>query len=165
MRRLFLFLGTAGYAIAANLPSIGLVDQRDLHGWQGAPVGNVRLGGRNLTSGAVSQQPAVNPSGWIGWVDCSEENHPKILRTVSGVPIGSRLVLRNPSRSLLTIRAKKPVIEAWKFDPDGLHVVVKSRALHGPAIIERFVMRDGVRDGESPAYGPHLPAWAVAYAE
>ncbi|MCX8492925.1 MAG: hypothetical protein ORN23_01680 [Chthoniobacterales bacterium] len=165
MRSLLLLLCTAGCAVAAPLPHVSLCDQRHLPGWQGAPVGNVLLEGKNLTSGATAQQPKGSPSGWIGWVDCSEPRHPKTLRIVKGVPIGSSLILSNPSGFLLTITAKKPIIEAWGFDPDGLHVVLKSRALHGPAMIERFLIKDGSQVGSSPAYGSHLPTWALPYSD
>lgn len=156
---------SAGCTIASPGSSVSLSDQRNLPDWKGAPVGNVWFNGGNLTFGAVAQLPAANSSGWIGWVDCSEENHPKKLHLVGGVPIGSRLILRNPSGSQLTIQAGKPIIEAWRFDSDGLHVVVKSRALHGPALIERFGMKDGARNGESPAFGSRLPNWAIGYGE
>ena len=73
--------------------------------------------------------------------------------------------MRNPSGSLLTIPAEKPVIEAWGFDPDGLHVVVKSRALHGPAVVERFLMKDGSKSGSTPAYGAAIAGWASPYSE
>jgi len=101
----------------------------------------------------------------IGWIDCSEKDHPKRLLIVNGVPIGSRLILRNPAGSLLTIPSEKPVIEDWGFDPDGLHVVVKSRALHGPAVIELFVMKDGSISASTPAYGAAIPTWAHPYSE
>lgn len=104
-------------------------------------------------------------SGWNGWIDCSVKQHPERLLIVKGVPIGSRLIMRNPSGSLTSIPAEKPVIEAWGFDPDGLHVVVKSRALHGPAIIERFQMKDGVKLGSTPAYGSAMPEWASPYSD
>lgn len=165
MRAILLLLISAGCAFATPVPTLTLSDERTLPGWHGSPVGNVRLDGKNLTSGATAQQPKANRSGWVGWVDCSDKDHPERLLIIKGVPIGSRLILRNPSGSLHTILAGKPIIEAWGFDSDGLHVVVKSRALHGPAVIERFLMKDGVRDGQYPAYASSLPPWAVVYRE
>jgi hypothetical protein len=128
-------------------------------------VGNVTLDGKKLTSAATAQQPKANRDGWIGWIDCSDKDRPNRVLIVKGVPIGSRLILRNPSGSLTSIPAEKPVIEAWGFDPDGLHVVVKSRALHGPAVIERFQMKNGSKSGSTPAYGAAIPAWASPYSE
>ena len=165
MRAALLLLISAGCAFAAPVPKVSLCDQRPVPGWQGAPVGIVTLGGKKLTSAATAQQPKSNLNGWIGWIDCSDKDHPERLLIVKGVPIGSRLILRNPSGSLTSIPAEKPVIEAWGFDPDGLHVVVKSRALHGPAIIERFLMKDGSKSGSTPAYGAAIPAWASPYSE
>ena len=165
MKAALLLLISAECAFAAPVPTVSLCDQWPLPGWQGSPVGHVSLGGKKLTSAATAQQPKSNLNGWIGWIDCSEKDHPNRLLIVKGVPIGSRLILRNPSGSLLTIPAEKAVIEAWGFDPDGLHVVVKSRALHGPAVIERFLMKDGSKSGSTPAYGAAIPAWASPYSE
>jgi hypothetical protein len=156
---------SAWCAFAAPVPTVSLCDHRPLPGWQGSPVGNVTLDGKKLTSAATAQQPKANLNGWIGWIDCSEKNHPERLLIVKGIPIGSRLILRNPSGSLTSILAEKPVIEAWGFDPDGLHVIVKSRALHGPAVIERFLMKDGSKFSSTPAYGAAIPEWASPYSE
>jgi len=161
---LFLLL-SAGCACASPVPTVALCDQRPLPGWQGSPVGIVTLGGKKLTSGTTAQQPKANRDGWIGWIDCSEKDHPKRLLIVKGVPIGSRLILRNPSGSLTSIPAEKPVIEDWGFDPDGRHVVIKSRSLHGPAVIERFQMKDGSKSASTPAYGATIPEWAHPYSE
>jgi hypothetical protein len=128
-------------------------------------VGHVTLSGKKLTSAATAQQPKANLDGWIGWIDCSETQHPDRLLVVKGVPIGSRLILRNPSGSLLVIPTEKPLIESWGFDPDGLHVIVKSRALHGPAVIERFLMKDGSKSASTPAYAASIAGWASPYSE
>jgi len=169
VRSLLLLLGLAGCAAAAPLPhpQVSLVDQRSLPGWQGSPVGNVRLNGKPLTSGATAQLPEVNRTGWVGWIDCSSDDPAAGLRIVKGVPIGSRLILKSPFGSQVTIPTGKPIIEAWGFAPDGLHVVVKSRALHGPAIIERFLMKDGSKSGSTPAYESDAlpPAWAKQYLD
>ena len=165
MRASLLLLISMGCAFAAPIPTVTLSNPRTLPGWQGPPVGNIRLDGKNLTSGGTSQQSKCNPTGWIGWIDCSETRHPETLRVVKGVPIGSRLILRKPSGALLTIPAEKPIIEAWGFAPDSLHVVVKSRALHGPAVIERFLMKDGSKDATCSAYESRLSAWALPYSD
>jgi hypothetical protein len=165
VRAALLLLITAGCAFASPIPTVSLCDQRSLPGWQGSPVGNVSLGSKKLTSDATAQQPKASRDGWVGWIDCSEQQQPERLLIVKGVPIGSRLILRNPSGSLITIPSEKPIIEQWGFDSDGLHVVVKSRALHGPAVIERFVMKDGSKSGTSPAYGSAIPKWASPYSE
>jgi hypothetical protein len=84
---------------------------------------------------------------------------------VKGVPIGSRLILRKLGGSLLTITSGKPIIEQWGFDPDGIHVVLKSRALHGPAVIERFTIKDGSKNGTCPAYDSTAPGWAQSFLD
>ena len=131
---------------AAPAPQVSLVDLRPLPGWKGDPVGNVVITtpeGKHLqlTKTSSAQQPKASPSGLVAWIDCSKPGEPEILSVVKGVPIGSRLILRNPNGSLLTIPSGKPIIEQWGFDPDGIHVVLKSRALHGPAVIERSQSR------------------------
>jgi hypothetical protein len=123
------------------------------------------VNGKTLTSGGTAQLPEVNRAGWVGWVDCSSDDLGAGLRIVKGVPIGSRLVIRSPSGSELTIPAGNPIIEAWGFATDGLHVVVKSRALHGPAVIELFSMKDGTKAATSRAFGDHLPDWATGYED
>lgn len=157
---------------ADPIPSIGLVDLRKLPGWKGDPVGNVVITTpkgqqRQLTTTGAAQQPqsAYWNGGLVGWVDCSKEGDPGALHVMKGVPIGSRIILHMPDGSLLTIASGKPIIEQWGFDPDGIHVVLKSRALHGPAVIERFAIKDGSKAGISPAYGPNAPPWAKPYLD
>jgi hypothetical protein len=160
---------------AAPAPQLSLVDLRPLPGWKGDPVGNVVIttpeGSRlQLTKWATGQQPkaliSTNTStrGLAGWVDCSKPGVPAALNVVKGVPIGSRLVLRKPNGSLLTITSEKPIIEQWGFDPDGIHVILKSRGLHGSAMIERFTL-SGVKDGSCKAYDEKAPKWAIPYLD
>lgn len=155
---------------ADRIPEIRLVDLRTLPGWKGNPVGNVVITTherqrRQLTATAVAQQPKSTHGGIIGWVDCSKEGDPGIFHVIKGVPIGSRLILQRLDGSELTITSGKPIIEQWGFDPDGIHVVLKSRALHGPATIERYVIKDGSKAGIYPAYGPAAPYWAKPYLD
>lgn len=157
-------------ALLAADPSIQvlLVNQRDLPGWQGDPVGDVVLQnhGKNvpLTATATAQQTKVSKEGFIGWVDCSEEGKPSVIHIAKGVPIGSRLILRHPDGSLLTIPSESPIIEKWNFDADGAHIVMKSRGLHGPAAIERFTL-NGQQAGRCNAYGEKPPEWAIPYLD
>jgi hypothetical protein len=145
-----------------------LINQRDLPGWQGDPVGNVVLQnhGKNepLTATPTAQRPKVSKEGVIGWIDCSEEGKPGVLHIAKGVPIGSRLILRHPDGSLLTIPSESPIIEKWNFDADGAHIVMKSRGLHGPAAIERFTL-SGQQVGRCNAYGEKAPEWAIPYLD
>ena len=158
-----------GVPLAAD-PSIQvlLVNQRDLSGWQGDPVGDVVLENHGksvpLTTSATAQQPKVSKDGCIGWVDCSEEGNPGVIHIAKGVPIGSQLILRHLDGSLLTIPAESPIIEKWNFETDGAHIVMKSRGLHGPAVIERFT-HSGMQDGSCKAYGEKPPEWAIPYLD
>lgn len=159
---------------AAPTPQVSLVDLRPLPGWKGDPVGNVSITTANgkhlqLTKSATAQQPKVTRSGdkngLVGWIDCSKSSEPGVLNVVKGVPIGSHLILRNLDGSLMTITSGKPIIEEWGFDPDAIHLILKSRALHGLAVIERFTIKDGSKNGTCPAYDPTPPAWAKPYLD
>lgn len=159
--------------LAEQISQVTLVDLRPLPGWKGDPVGNVAITtaeGKHLQlkEERCAQQPKVSKGGligWVGWVDCSKPGEPETIRMVKGVPIGSRLVLRRPDGSLLTISAGKPIIEEWGFDPDNIHVVLKSRALHGPAVIERFTIKNGSKAAACSAYESTAPAWAKPYLD
>ena len=161
-------LGLTASLVAEPSIRVELVNQRDLPGWQGDPVGDVVLDNHGkrikLTTTATAQQPKVSKDDFIGWVDCSEEGKPSVLHIVKGVPIGSRLILRSPDGSLLTIPSESPIIEKWNFDADGVHIVMKSRGLHGPAAIERFTL-SGQQAGRCNAYGEKSPEWAIPYLD
>ena len=161
-------LGLTASLVAEPSIRVELVNQRDLPGWQGDPVGDVVLDNHGkrikLTTTATAQQPKVSKDGFIGWVDCSEEGKPSVLHIVKGVPIGSRLILRRPDGSLLTIPSESPIIEKWNFEADGVHIVMKSRGLHGPAAIERFTL-SGQQAGRCNAYGEKSPEWAIPYKD
>ena len=159
----------ANSLLAEGVSQITLVDIRPLPGWKGDPVGNVAITTDEgtqlqLTKTASAQQPKASSSGLVGWVDCSKDGKPGSFHMVEGVPIGSCLILRNPNGTLITITAEKPIIEQWGFDRDGVHIVLKSRALHGPAVIERFTLH-GVREGFCNAYEPSPPDWAKPYLD
>jgi hypothetical protein len=118
-----------------------------------------------VTAMVTAQQPKVSSNGLIGWVDCSEEGKPARLHLVQGVPCGALLILRQTNGSLIKILADKLIIEQWDFHPDGKHVVIKSRNLHGPAVIERFSIKDGSKSGSCPAYQSPAPKWAGPYLD
>ena len=161
-------MGITASLVSEPSIQIELVNQRALPGWQGDPVGNLVLENHGkrlpLTTTATAQQPKVSKNGIIGWVDCSEEGKSSVLHVAKGVPIGSRLILRRPNGSLLTIPSWSPIIEKWNFDADGAHIVMKSRGLHGPAVIERFTL-SGQQAGRCNAYGKTPPEWAVSYQD
>ena len=161
-------LGLTASLVAEPSILVELVNQRDLPGWQGDPVGDVVLDNHGkrikLTTTATAQQPKVSKDGFIGWVDCSEEGKPSVLHIVKGVPIGSRLILRRSDGSLLIIPSESPIIEKWNFEADGVHIVMKSRGLHGPAAIERFTL-SGQQAGRCNAYGEKSPEWAIPYKD
>jgi len=155
---------------AAPTYQISLINMRPLPGWKGHPVGKVAITtpeGKHLqlTKSATAQQPKASRTGLVGWVDCSKEGEPAVLNVARGVPIGSRMIVRKPDASLLTITSGKPIIEEWGFDSDGIHIVLKSRALHGPAVIERFSIQNGSKAGACLAYVSTAPTWAKPYLE
>lgn len=171
MRTIFIIpavLALTAPLIAEPLTQVLLVNQRALPGWQGAPVGNLVLKSHgkkvSLTTTATAQQPKISETGIVGWVDCSQEGKPRVLHVAQGVPIGSRLILRHPNGSLLAIPAACPIIEEWNFDTEGARVVMKSRGLHGPAVIERFTL-SGMQVGTCKTYGEKTPKWATPYLD
>lgn len=161
-------LGLTASLAAEPFAKVELVNQCNLPGWEGDPVGNVALedhGKRvQLTTTATAQQPKISKDGIVGWVDCSEEGQPGMLHVAKGVPIGSRLILRHPDGPLLIIPSWSPIIEKWAFEADGAHLVMKSRGLHGPAFIERFTL-SGQRAGRFNAYDEKPPEWAMPYLD
>jgi len=148
-----------------------IVDVRKIPDWQGEAVGNVEVtyadGSRDRwTTLATAQQPRVAADGVVGWVDCSkEEAGKKQMDIYKGVPVGSRLVLCASGKVTARINAGKPFIEQWGFAPDGQHVIVKSRAAHGPALIERFSRADGKPNGSVAGFDGDAPDWAKAYLD
>jgi hypothetical protein len=102
-------------------------------------------GGRSerLTKGAHVEQAKLGPDGLIGWVWSKER-----------VQRGKQLAFE--------IKSGKPFIEDWAFAKEG--IVVKSRAMHGPALIELFSLTDGKTiETITKAFGPDLPAWAKPF--
>lgn len=161
-------LGLTASLAAEPSAQVQLVNQRNLPGWEGDTVGNVALESQGksvpLTTTATAQKPSISKNGIVGWVDCSEGGKPGVLHIAHGVPIGSRLILRHPDGSLLTIPFWSPIIEKWAFEADGTHLVMKSRGLHGPAVIERFTL-SGQRTGRCNAYDEKPPEWAMPYLD
>jgi hypothetical protein len=132
-------------------------------------VGNVEVtyadGTRDhWTTMATAQQPKVAADGVVGWIDCSGvEAGKKQLCLYKGVPVGSQLILCTRGKITARIASGKPFIEEWGFTADGKFVVVKSRAAHGPAVIERFTRPDGKADGEVEESAENAPEWARDY--
>ena len=57
-------------------------------------------------------------------------------------------------------------IADWEGDPVGdVQVIIKSRGLHGPAFVQRFLVSDGSPKGRSPAFGDDLPDCAKPFEE
>ena len=107
-----------------------------------------------LTKGAHAEQPKLGPDGLIGWV-WSKERHKDLW-------ISEHLRVQRGKQQLFDVKSGKPFIEDWGFIPEG--VAVKSRAMHGPALIELFSVTDGKRIKViEKAYGDDLPAWAKPY--
>lgn len=149
-----------------------IVDVRKLEEWSGDPVGNVEVtytdGTRDhWTKPAMAMMPKVAADGVVGWVDCSstEDGKAKLGLNARGTPIGSHLVLCDKGKVTVRIAAGKAFIEEWGFDPDGKHVVVLSRASHGPAVIERFSRASGKAAGSVAAFTEDAPEWAKPYVE
>lgn len=151
---------------------VAIVDARKIPDWAGDPVGNVEVTYADKTTDhwtrlATAMMPRIGPDGLVGWVDATEqkEGSTKLAQNDRGTPVGSRLFLCSRGKVIAKIKAGLPFIEEWAFDPDGKHVVVKSRAAHGPATIQRFLSADGSAAGETNAYNEKAPAWAKPFLE
>ncbi len=151
---------------------VAIVDARKLEEWSGDPVGNVEVtyadGTRDhWTKLAMAMIPKVASDGVVGWVDCSvtKDGKTELALNQRGTPIGSRLILCDKGKVTLKIKSSKPLIEEWGFDPDGKHVIILSRAAHGPAVIERFSRADGKAAGSVAGAAEDSPQWAKPYVE
>jgi len=144
----------AGAATASKIKIIAPAGKSD-------PVGDVSVtwdDGRSerLTRGAHAERPKLGRDNLIGWV-WSKERYKNVW-------VAEHLRVQRGKKLLFEVKSGKPFIEDWGFIAEGL--VVKSRAMHGPALIELFSLGDGkpikVID---KAYGDDLPAWAKPYAD
>jgi hypothetical protein len=149
-----------------------IVDVRKLEEWSGDPVGNVEVtyadGTRDQwTKLATSMMPKVAADGVVGWVDCSitKDGKAQLGLNHRGTPIGSHLILCDKGKITVKITSGKAFIEEWGFDPDGKHVVMLSRASHGPAVIERFSRANGKAAGSVAGADEDAPGWAKPYVE
>jgi hypothetical protein len=109
--------------------------------------------------------PKVSPQGQVGWVLCELASDGKSLKLYGSVPIGSQLVVCDRGKVIAKLRAAKPFIEDWAFADDGRHVVVKSRAAHGPASIELFGLHNGPAEASVAAFEENLPDWAGPFRD
>jgi hypothetical protein len=61
-----------------------------------------------------------------------------------------------------------PFINDWNFTPDGTHVIIKSRAMHGPAYYLLYDTASGKmldHAGGDGTTGRDLPWWAQPYSD
>lgn len=148
-----------------------IVDVKKIDHWDGQAVGNVEVtyadGSRDhWTTFATAQLPKVADDGVVGWIDCSTTEHGKPqLALYQNIPLSSHLVLCNKGKITAKIQSGKPFIEDWGFTADGKHVVVKSRAAHGPAVIERFSRADATPQGSVKGFAEDAPDWAKAFLD
>jgi hypothetical protein len=131
------------------------------HGGKYADIGDVFVtwdDGKHqaLTHRAHAEQPKLGPDGLIGWT-WSKKRYRKIW-------VDEHMRVQRGKRLLFEVTSGKPFIESWDFIAEG--VAVKSRAMHGPALIELFSLKDGKRiEVVKKAYGEGLPAWAKPYSD
>jgi hypothetical protein len=109
-----------------------------------------------LTRGAHAEQAKLGPDGLIGWAWSKERYQDVWVSEYLRVQRGKELAFE--------VKSGKPFIEDWAFIPEG--VVVKSRGMHGPALIELFSLSDGKPIKTiTKAFGDDLPEWAKPYAD
>ena len=75
-------------------------------------------------------------------------------------------ILQN-GRTVSVLRTELPNVERYRFENAKREIVVKSRANHGPAVVELFDTKTGVRRGKVMAYAIKngRPAWARGMQE
>jgi hypothetical protein len=108
--------------------------------------------------------PRLGPQSMAAWIVC-EQKPDGSLDLYKGIPVGSKLRVFQRGKVLATIATAKPLIEQFKFETNGIHIVVKSRAMHGPAAIERCETAGGKVVQSVLAFDKNLPAWAKEFAE
>ena len=133
-------------------------------------VGDVIVTYRDGTTDAWTlkgncMDPKVSHEGQVGWVVCELAADGKSLKLNGSVPIGSQVVVCYRGKVIAKLRAAKPFIEEWAFSDDGRHVVVKSRAAHGPATIELFGLHNAPAEASVAAFEEDLPDWALPFRD
>ena len=109
-----------------------------------------------LTHGAHAEQAKLGPDGLIGWTWARER--------YQTLWVNEHLRVQRGKQVLFAVKSGKPFIEDWAFVPEGL--VVKSRAAHGPALIELFSLDKGEQiERIDKAFGDDLPDWAKPFSD
>lgn len=109
-------------------------------------------------------EPKLGPADIVAWIVCEEAGEGK-LALYREMPVPPSLRVFRRGKVLATIRGAKPFIEESRFVDGGAGVVIKSRAAHGPATIERCETNGGKVLETVMAFDSDLPAWAKGFAE
>ncbi len=147
-----------------------IIGARSIANWEGNPVGNVQVAYRDgskdqWTLKGNASNPKVSANGTVGWVLSPLADDGKKLDLYQKLPTFPQLRLVRAGKVLATLDAERPFIEEWGFSKDGAFVIIKSRGLHGPALVQRFKVLDGSAQGRSPAFGDDLPDWARPFQD
>jgi hypothetical protein len=82
-----------------------------------------------------------------------------------GTWVNSNLRVLKGQTVVANIEAEKPFIEEWRFMADAKTVVLKSRALHGAAVIELYDIGSGKKISRVDAFAPRMPEWAAPFSD
>lgn len=108
-------------------------------------------------------QARVATDGTVGWtVYEAERKPPTVAYTVRN---NFTLVLCRRGKIVAKIRSWLGFIEAWDFLARGKELALRTRALHGVALIERHDCATGRLLQSIEAYSTDLPAWAAPFAD
>ena len=101
------------------------------------------------------------PPAAAEWVEADPADHEFTVQAVSG-----GLEVLEDGRVVSRVAAARPVVERTMFVKEGRQVIVRSRGAEGPALLELFDSRSGVRRaviGENEVFHGR-PAWAAGLA-
>lgn len=76
-----------------------------------------------------------------------------------------KVTVTRGGRAMTVVRPALPNVEEWRFSQDKEFIIVKSRANHGPAMIEKFRISDGTLVDKIMASSVTNERWAKPFAD
>jgi hypothetical protein len=127
-------------------------------------VGNVRVrftdGHREMwTHHGRAMLAKVSKGGLVGWTYAATQNLAPDHPWMNG-----SLILARRGRVLAKLEADDAFIEVWGFTDNDTCIVMRSRMLHGPSVIEKFNIATKERIGRCSNSDPtSMEDWALPF--